>query len=367
MRQNRRSLHAALAVALLSGTVGLLAPASPVHAQCLGTARTITLDPARGSFYNGLEKSLGLRDGEVILTFDDGPVPGPTTRILDALRDECAKATFFVSGRMADSYPSVAQRVRREGHTLANHTHTHANLAKVGSDAMVTELDRGNASIRKATGISSPPFFRYPYLARTARTDQIVRSRGMIAFGTNIDSKDYKKVSPNQVHDTIMRKLRKQRKGIVLMHDIHNRTASMLPRLLDTLKAEGFKVVHMVPGSGGGVVADTVMAKLPPLDVAPKVASVSPKPEVAREKAVLASTTANAYAEPETANVTRKKLPLPLDLLAEKGRPLAPKVVKTTSVTEKLRNRIRVRAKYRVSTHMPLNSDGIPLLRLSKR
>ena len=249
-------------------------------AECLGVSRTIRLDASRGNFYNGLEKSLGLRDGEVVLTFDDGPVPGKTTAILDALEAECTRATFFMAGRMVDAYPALAQRVYREGHTLATHTHAHQNLAKLGSGAVSAAIDRGNASIRKATG-QRTPFFRYPYLARSARTDQIVRSKGLIAFGTNIDSKDYFKVPPATVRAKVMSQLRKQRKGIVLMHDIQGRTASMLPALLDQMKAEGFRVVHIVPGRGGAV-SETVMAKAEPKrasEPAMVVARSKPEPE----------------------------------------------------------------------------------------
>ena len=258
----------------------LTAPAAA--ADCLGVSRTIRLDARQGNFYDGLERSLGLRDGEVVLTFDDGPMPGTTTRILDALRAECTRATFFMAGRMADAYPAIAQRVRREGHTVAGHTHAHENLARLPSGSVAAAIDKGNASIQRATGQRSTPFFRYPYLARSARTDEIVRSKGLIAFGTNIDSKDYYEVSPATVRAKVMAQLRRQRRGIVLMHDIQGRTAAMLPALLDQMKAEGFRVVHIVPGRGGAPVADTVLARAAPA-IAPEVAS-EPVTVAARSK-----------------------------------------------------------------------------------
>ena len=348
MRLSARRLSL-FAAALMCSSGAMLGGAADAAASCLGTARTIQLDPANGNFYNGLEKSLGLRDGEVVLTFDDGPIPGVTPRILDALRDECTRATFFMAGRMAENYSNIAQRVRREGHTLANHTYAHENLAKSSSAKVSDTLNRGAASIKRATGASDLSFFRYPYLAKSKRTDEIIRSRGMIAFGANIDSKDYKKVSPGTVHDTIISKLRKQRKGIVLMHDIQNRTATMLPRLLDTLKAEGFRVVHIVPGRGDAVADGTVLA------------SVAPKAKAKQGRLVLASTASAYVAAPRLSD-----LPLPLDLLAEKGRGDEIKAV-PTPVAEKLRNRFRVRDKFRIAATMPLGPDGVPLLTLEKK
>lgn len=279
---------------------------APAAAQCMGVSRTIQIDASRGTSFDGLERSLGLRDGEVVLTFDDGPRPGKTDRILDALRAECTRATFFMAGRSADAYPQLAQRVRREGHTVAGHTHAHENLAKLDSGAVAAAIDKGNAAIARATGQRSTPFFRYPYLARTARTDEIVRSKGLIAFGANIDSKDYFKVSPAAVRAKIMERLRRQRQGIVLMHDIHARTAAMLPALLDQMKAEGFKIVHIVPGRGRTPVADTVLAKVKPstrdrtgrrAQAATVVARAKPKASSSQRQA---AATLAAFAKPRT-------------------------------------------------------------------
>ena len=220
------------------------------ESACLGTSRTVEVNSSQGHFFNGLESGLGLRDGEVVLTFDDGPIPGVTPKVLDALQAECTRATFFMAGQMASSYTNLAQRVRREGHTVAGHTFGHEKLPTLSTEAAGEAIDKGNRAIQKATGLSELPFFRYPYLAKNAATDELVKSRGLIAFGANIDSKDYRNVSADAVHDKVMAQLRQQRKGIVLMHDIQRRTASMLPRLLDSLKAEGFRVVHLVPGDG---------------------------------------------------------------------------------------------------------------------
>ena len=360
MRFPIRRAGAALA-SVLVWAGGMVVSAPAAAAPCLGVARTIAVDPARGHFYNGLERSLGLRDGEVVLTFDDGPKPGTTTRILDALRAECTKATFFMAGRMADSYPSVAGRVRREGHTVAGHTHAHENLAKLPSGAVSAAIDKGNASLRRATGQRDVAFFRYPYLAKNARTDAIVRAKGLVAFGTNIDSKDYHKVGPNAVRAKIMGQLRRQRKGIVLMHDIHARTATMLPALLDQLKAEGFKVVHLVPGRGGRPEPDAVLASAAPAEMP---ASDGPEPRVR------VSVPANA-----TERVA-PSVPRVLAAFARHGSrersarrvaALGGQAMRAMTPDERRRARRAVRREFQVATDWRGGDRGAPLLRLEPR
>ena len=358
-----------LATLPLAGALSLAAGLVPTQASaaCLGTHRTITVDPARGSFYNGLEKSLGLRQGEVVLTFDDGPKPGTTTRILNALSEECAKATFFMSGRMASAYPALAARVRREGHTVANHTHAHENLANTSSPAVISTIDRGARAIKAATGVGSLPFFRYPYLARSQRTDAIVRSKGLVAFGTNIDSKDYKKVSPGAVVAKTMRDLRRQGKGIVLMHDIHARTATALPMLLDKLKAEGFKVVHMVPGRGGRRAPDVLVAS------ADAPGTAAREPRTTRERR---PTHASAYASSRgrsaatlavaasRAEARRRSGLARIVSLASRGSEDAKRPL---TDAEKARAKRAIRRSTRLVASAPLHERGAYLLQLERR
>jgi len=217
----------------------------------LGTSRTIVLDAAKHKYFEGKEPALGLRDKEVILTFDDGPIAGKTSRVLKSLKEECVKATFFYVGKMARAYPKLVRKVISQGHTLAHHTHDHNRLTNYSISRASVLIDQGVSRLQKIaygddTSQARTPFFRYPYLARTKSTDQMLADKGMIAFGANIDALDWKPGSPAKVHDRIMRRLRKQGRGIILMHDIQARTAKMLPRLLRSLKDEGYSVVHIV-------------------------------------------------------------------------------------------------------------------------
>lgn len=185
-----------------------------------------------------------LRDKEVILTFDDGPVPGKTDRVLATLRQYGVKATFFMVGQMAQTYPAIAARVVSQGHSIGGHTFNHANLAQVGTTRALTDITTGNTAVARATG-RQVGFFRFPYLADTASLRREVTGRGMVILDVDIDSKDYFKLSPATLAANTMAKVRARRKGIILMHDIHGRTASMLPQLLSELKAGGYKVVAL--------------------------------------------------------------------------------------------------------------------------
>ncbi|MEE9375642.1 MAG: polysaccharide deacetylase family protein [Rhizobiaceae bacterium] len=221
--------------------------------EALGTDRVIKIETSKYREIQGNEKSFGLRNKEVILTFDDGPIAGKTSRILTALKKECVKATFFYVGRMAKAYPRLVRRVVADGHTLAHHTDNHNRLPSYSSKNVSRHIDKGISilqTIAYGENSSKPrvPFFRYPYLSRNKATDRVLSRKGLIAFGANIDSLDWKRHSANTVHNRIMRILRRKGKGIILMHDIQGRTAKMLPRLLRTLKKEGYRIVHMVPG-----------------------------------------------------------------------------------------------------------------------
>lgn len=187
---------------------------------------------------------ISLRDKEVILTFDDGPMPGKTDRVLNILSQYGVKATFLMVGQMASSYPAVAARVANHGHSIGGHTYNHANLANAGNSRALDDIATGNAAVAKATG-TRVGFFRFPYLADTGALRQSVANRGLVILDVDIDSKDYFSSSPETIATRTMDQVRSRRKGIILMHDIHTRTAAMLPSLLSQLKAGGYKVVAL--------------------------------------------------------------------------------------------------------------------------
>jgi len=201
------------------------------------------------------EADLVLARNEVVLTFDDGPMPGKTPRILKALDAHGVKATFLMVGQMARSYPGLVREVAARGHTIGTHTQGHANLASAGFDRAVEQIEQGRASVAAAlvpTSFRAAPFFRFPYLADTAALRRHLAMQGVVVVDPTIDSKDYFVSSPDQVKSRTISTLQQKGSGIILFHDIHMRTVEMLPALLDELKAKGFRVVHLVPASRTG-------------------------------------------------------------------------------------------------------------------
>lgn len=191
-----------------------------------------------------------LEDREVVLTFDDGPIPRKTMSILDTLDDYGAKATFFMVGRMARSYPKLVRAVAARGHSIGSHTQNHPDLTRLSRKSAMAEVAQGERAIAAAlagSGQSAAPFFRFPYLAESKALRAAMAKRGVAVIGVDIDSNDYHRVTPARVKAYTMKRLRAKGRGIILFHDIHARTATMLPSSLAALKAEGYKVVHLVP------------------------------------------------------------------------------------------------------------------------
>ncbi|MGF9562397.1 polysaccharide deacetylase family protein [Neorhizobium sp. JUb45] len=201
-----------------------------------------------------------LRDKEVVLTFDDGPVPKKTERILATLDDFHVKATFLMVGEMAKAYPKIARQVVDAGHTIGSHTFRHADLRKLAVDEAIAEINRGRDAVRAATRTDAN-FFRFPYLSDSGTLRHWVAQNRMVVLDVQIDSKDYFGVSPAAVATRTMADLRRHGRGIILMHDIHNRTASMLPALLTQLKAEGYKVVSLRYGGQRGPLLSAAAAQ----------------------------------------------------------------------------------------------------------
>ncbi len=194
-----------------------------------------------------------LQDKEVILTFDDGPIPGRTDKVLAVLDRFNVKATFLMVGQMARNYSSLAQQVVNEGHTIGSHTFDHANLQKKEHAQAINDIVSGDAAVRRATG-ASVGFFRFPYLADTGSLRKDLAEAGIVVLDVDIDSKDYHASRPEAIAARTMAVVRAKQKGIILMHDIHTRTAAMLPALLSMLQSEGYSVVSLryggVPSSG---------------------------------------------------------------------------------------------------------------------
>ena len=217
--------------------------------DALGVSRVVEVDTTGGPGFGFQHfKQLDfLTDKEVVLTFDDGPWPGNTAAVLKALADECTKAVFFSIGKHATYHPEILRQVAAAGHTIGAHTWSHANLnsKKMTEQLAKDEIEKGYSAIKLALGAAPSPFFRFPELQHGPAAMAYLGSRNVAIFSCDLDSFDFRAKDAAQIINTVMTKLDKQGKGIILMHDFQKHTAEALPSLLRRLKAGGYKVVQM--------------------------------------------------------------------------------------------------------------------------
>src|SRR5262249_29159874 len=193
-----------------------------------------------------------VNDHEVVLTFDDGPLPPYTNRILDMLASECVKATFFMVGRMVQGYPAVVRRIYNEGHTVANHSQTHPfTFHKMSVDQAAREIEGGFASLEAALGDRKAVarFFRIPGLLRQNSVEQYLAAHGDMTWSVDFLADDWTHINNREVARRAISRIEARGKGILLLHDIQPATALAFPEILKELKARGYKIVHVVPAT----------------------------------------------------------------------------------------------------------------------
>ena len=243
------ALPAAALGALLATTGAAVAQkACPGNPTPLGVSRTVEIDTTGGPGF-GFEHYKAhdfLQMKEVVLTFDDGPQKFHTEATLAALAGQCSKAIFFSVGKQALFFPEIIRKVAAEGHTIGTHTFNHYDLRRkaVGA-AAIDEIERGISAVRRAAGVPIAPFFRYPALADSPETLKYLQGRNIAVFSTDIDSFDFKFRSAEKTIASVMSKLDKKGKGIVLLHDVVPTTGKGAPELLKALQAGGYRIVHM--------------------------------------------------------------------------------------------------------------------------
>ena len=216
----------------------------------IGVARIVEIDASTGPLYGDMSKYTRedsfLGPKEVVLTFDDGPIPHITKSILDTLDKFCTKATFFSVGRMAIAYPATVKEVMARGHTLGSHTWSHPfNLKRSAIERSRDEIERGFAAVAMAAGQPIAPFFRFPGLSDSDPMLAHLQTRGVAAFTVDVVSNDSYIGDPKRLTERTIKQVEARDGGIILFHDIKASTAKALPEILTQLKARGFKVVHM--------------------------------------------------------------------------------------------------------------------------
>ncbi|WP_284694185.1 polysaccharide deacetylase family protein [Rhodoplanes serenus] len=228
--------------------------ACPGNPNALGTSRTLVIDPSEHVRLGMMQyrETLPLGPKEVVITFDDGPLPPYTNRALDILASECVKVTYFLVGRMARAYPEVVRKIQDAGHTIGTHSFSHPlSFHKMPMTQAEQEIEGGIAAVGAALGdrAAVAPFFRIPGLLRRDEVERLLASRGLMTWSADFPADDWKHIPASEVMARALQRIEARGRGMLLLHDIQPATVLALPGLLHELKARGYKIVHVVPAS----------------------------------------------------------------------------------------------------------------------
>lgn len=220
-------------------------------------SRIIAADSTHGALYGtalnaqsnrSYSRTLNLRDREVVLTFDDGPLGTNTRTVLDTLDKHCVKATFFSVGRMALADPKLLKEYDRRGHTIGTHTFSHPfAMDRMPPQDAIAEIEKGFAAVSHALGKPIAPFFRFPGLRDSPETVAYLASRNISTWSVDVISGDTDPgANAAKVTKDVLARVRGAGKGIILFHDIKKPTAEALDGIITALKKDGYKFVHVV-------------------------------------------------------------------------------------------------------------------------
>ena len=251
MRYSLKMLTGFCALAMLSAACMAQTPSpAAAPATCgpdtLGVSRTIEAAPG------GEPVSTQLAEGEIVLTFDDGPHRRRTRAVLDVLEHECVHAAFFLRGDEARRHARISREIVARGHTLGGHGWAHADLTKLSPPSARADIVRGLNGIRRAfRKVENPPaigLFRFPFVARNDALSAQVTALGLAEIGVDVDGQDWTGNSAEEIVDLIMTRLEARgRRGIVLLHDPFTNSAAATELLLTRLKAANYTIVEIIP------------------------------------------------------------------------------------------------------------------------
>jgi len=228
-------------------SLALATAAAPSCApDALGTARTLTLPRAAAAWGTAQHAPLpGLAPKEVVLTFDDGPRPGSTPQVLKALAEQCVQASFFMNGEPIARHPELARTVRDAGHSVGMHGYRHDNFSQLPAEDQGRDLKAMIATYVEVLG-EAPAAYRFPFLAESPTLMKALDKLGITVMSVDAGAEDWlPDQTPQRLADKLMGQLAKPGGGIILLHDAQDQTARALPFLLKTLKAGGYRVVHL--------------------------------------------------------------------------------------------------------------------------
>src|SRR6202790_2589650 len=224
-----------------SAAQSVAAAECPGHPDALGTSRTLVVDPRAHPRIGTMQypETLPLEDHEVVLTFDDGPLPRNSNQVLEILAAQCVKATFFTIGSMALAYPDGVRKLRDAGHSIGTHTQDHPlTMDRMSIERARQEIDDGIASVKSVLGDDAAlaPFFRIPGLARADAVEGYLASQGIQTWSADFLADDWRHISPSRVYELAINRLEDKGRGI--------------PE--DSQRAEGARLSHRPRGAGDG-------------------------------------------------------------------------------------------------------------------
>lgn len=222
----------------------------------------------------------------VTLTFDDGPFPETTPRVLELLKQHDVRATFFVIGRYLDgdgerarASRAVLEKIVEAGHLVGNHSHDHALLTTISHTQVLEQIDRGASSIERAIG-KTPVLFRPPFGQLDDFGEEAVKARRLDLLLWSIEVQDMERDDTHAMFKELVRQLARNEGGVVLLHDIRWTSVNILKRLLAHLDAKRYD--RRRPERAGYEIVD-LPTYLREVEASPPVAG-SREPEGARER-----------------------------------------------------------------------------------
>lgn len=174
---------------------------------------------------------------KVALTFDDGPSPIWTEKLLEGLKERNVKVTFFVTGVNVEAYPELVKKMKEDGHLIGNHSYSHIQLTAVHHDKAIEEINKTNEAIYNCIG-EYPEFIRPPFGSITKAMEKEV---DMMLVLWNIDPLDWCKSSANCITRSVVEDVEDH--GIILLHDQYESSVQAALQIIDTLQVQGYEFV----------------------------------------------------------------------------------------------------------------------------
>ncbi len=176
------------------------------------------------------------------ITFDDGPTPGVTEKVLAALKERDLRATFFMIGQRVEAYPDLAKKVLDGGHEIGNHSFTHPKLSSMSDMSVSLELERCQEAVVKATGYR-PVWCRPPYGAFKKSQGRLALALGLGVTYWSVDPRDWSQPGVATIIDRVTKGARPG--SIILCHDLHQQTADAVDQILDDLLKRQFEFINI--------------------------------------------------------------------------------------------------------------------------